>query len=215
MITEENSAAANNIANTVPNEDETIDDKKDLIVGGFIFASIEDAEYAREELKKIEYLDKKMNYHLPENILAVYNKVMESKLLKTPLGIAYLHRMQGHMKRVGIEAERITPIPIYQSFASKASGDVAEGIARQRIERRLRIEKSESEKMRGYFRGAVMVCFLLVGLIFAMFYITLNSDHPNILNYEKATLNKYAAWEQQLKERESIIRERERNLDGQ
>jgi hypothetical protein len=46
-----------------------------------------------------------------------------------------------------------------------------------------------------------------------MFYITLKSDNPNILNYENSLVNKYAAWEQELKEREQDIRAREIELD--
>ena len=33
-----------------------------------------------------------------------------------------------------------------------------------------------------------------------MFAIALTSDEPNILNYERALVNKYSAWEQELTE---------------
>jgi len=213
QIIEENSAAANNVANSNPPaklENEAIDEKKLLTVGGFLFTSIEDAEIAREELKKIDYIEKKMNYHLPENILAVYNKVLESKILKTPPGVAYLSRMQSHMKRVGIDADRINPIPIYQSFGSRGPSDAGEGIARQRVERRLRAEKTESDRLRNRFRSAVAICLLLAGLVGAMFYITMTGDNPNILNYKRTLEDHYAEWEQNLTERERNIRARER-----
>ncbi|MCL2719330.1 MAG: hypothetical protein FWE14_11185 [Lachnospiraceae bacterium] len=213
---ENQDAAPENTMPEVPQDNEkTVDDKSQLTVGGFIFASQEDAEFAKEELKKIEYLEKKMNYHLPENILSVYNKVMESKMLKTPLGIAYLNRMQSHMRQVGIEEGRINPIPVYTSFTKGASGEITEGIARQRIERQLKKEKSEADKFKGRYKGAILVCLLLCGLICAMFYITIKSDNPNILNYEKNLLDRYASWEQDLKERENFIREKERELYGE
>ena len=212
LVAEENSAAMNNTANTNPaslNENEKAAANADLTVGGFLFVSTEDADLARSELAKIEYLEKKMNYHLPENILAVYNKVMESKMFKTPPGLFYLCRMQGHLKKVGIEAERIAPIPVYNSFTSKAAGEISEGIARQRIERRLKFEKSETEKLRGRFQKAIYACLLLVALVLVMFYITLKSENPNIINYEQNLVNKYAGWEQELKDRENAVRERE------
>ena len=53
---------------------------------------------------------------------------------------------------------------------------------------------------------------VMIVAIIAMFIITLNSDQPNILNYEKNIQNKYAAWEQELTEREQTIREKEREL---
>ena len=45
-----------------------------------------------------------------------------------------------------------------------------------------------------------------------MFAITLNADQPNVLNYEKVLTDRYASWEQDLTEREQVIREKEREL---
>ena len=45
-----------------------------------------------------------------------------------------------------------------------------------------------------------------------MFYIAYTSEHPNVLNYKRNLVNKYAQWEQELSEREKEIREKERNL---
>lgn len=213
MIAEENSAAANNINNinaaSEPKTAHNTEEKEKLTVSGFIFVSAEDAELARQELIKIDYLEKRMNYHLPENILAVYNKVLENKMLRTPPGIEYLNKMRNHLLKTGIDAERIAPIPIYHNFAPKISGETTEGIARQRIERRLKKEKTETAKLKSRFQISVAVCLLFAVLISVMFYITLSSDNPNILNYENALLNKYAAWEQELREREILIREKE------
>ncbi|MCL2253865.1 MAG: hypothetical protein FWC09_05410 [Lachnospiraceae bacterium] len=213
MITEENSAAANNTANTggapADGTEANAGEKEKLIVGGFIFTSVEDADLARQELSKIEYLEKKLNYHLPENVLAVYNKVLESKLFKTPVGIDYLHRLQAVLKKVGIERERIAPIPIYNNYTPKALGEISEGIARQRIEIRLKKERSETEKLKSRFHTMIIFCLILIGLIGGLFYITVESENPNIINYEKSLINKYADWEQKLKERESAVREKE------
>ena len=48
--------------------------------------------------------------------------------------------------------------------------------------------------------------------IIAMFTITLESDNPNVLNYERALTDRYASWEQELTEREQAVRQREREL---
>ena len=45
-----------------------------------------------------------------------------------------------------------------------------------------------------------------------MFMITLRSDNPNVLNYERALTDKYASWEQELTERERAVREKELEL---
>ncbi len=49
-------------------------------------------------------------------------------------------------------------------------------------------------------------------LVAAMFYITLNSSQPNILNYKNAIINEYAGWEEELKQKDLELREKERAL---
>ena len=52
----------------------------------------------------------------------------------------------------------------------------------------------------------------LAAAVIAMFAVALNADQPNILNYENVIQNKYAAWEQELTEREQAIRQKELEL---
>ncbi len=53
---------------------------------------------------------------------------------------------------------------------------------------------------------------VLMLLIALMFYISMTSTNPTALNYERAVQNKYAEWERELSERESAVREKEREL---
>lgn len=62
---------------------------------------------------------------------------------------------------------------------------------------------------------SVIINGLLVIAVAAMFYIATTSTNPNILNYEKSLVNKYAYWEQELSERENAVRERERALEAE
>ena len=54
---------------------------------------------------------------------------------------------------------------------------------------------------------------VLVIAVAAMFGIAMKSDNPNILNYETQLVNRYASWEQELTEREKVIREKEKELN--
>ncbi len=49
-------------------------------------------------------------------------------------------------------------------------------------------------------------------MLIAMFVVALNADNPNILNYKSALENRYAEWEQELKEREAAVKLKEREL---
>ena len=62
-------------------------------------------------------------------------------------------------------------------------------------------------KKAGLCLSVIMNIVMIVAII-AMFVITLNSDQPNILNYERNLQNKYASWEQELTQREQTVREK-------
>jgi hypothetical protein len=58
----------------------------------------------------------------------------------------------------------------------------------------------------------IAVNILLVLIILYMFIIAINSNQPNILNYQRVLQNRYASWEQELSQREQTIRDKEREL---
>jgi hypothetical protein len=58
----------------------------------------------------------------------------------------------------------------------------------------------------------ITVNALLVLLVILMFVIAINSNQPNILNYERILQNRYASWDQDLTQREQTIRDKEREL---
>ena len=47
--------------------------EEDLIVGGYRFATLADAETARLEKKKIDNLEQHLDYRNPQNLMLVYN----------------------------------------------------------------------------------------------------------------------------------------------
>lgn len=59
---------------------------------------------------------------------------------------------------------------------------------------------------------SILLNIVLMMAVAGMFWIALGAGQPNILNYEEMLLNRYAGWEQELAEREQIIREKEREL---
>ena len=98
------------------NEDE-------LVVGGYRFGTVADAETARMEQKKIVNVEQHLDYRKPENVLLVYNKAIDNRVFLTPLGISYLHRMQDQMVKCGVPKEKIKPIPMYATFSNKTENN--------------------------------------------------------------------------------------------
>ena len=58
-------------------------------------------------------------------------------------------------------------------------------------------------------KNPTVIILVLIGV---MFYISTTGSTPTVLNYEKALQNRYATWEQELEQRESEIREKEKEL---
>lgn len=183
---------------------DTMQDKR--IVDGYLFGSEEDAELARQEKKKIEYLEKHMNYQMPENVLRVYKKALAERIFKTPVGCDYLKRMQVYLRKCGVvDEEEIPPVILHSSYTARMRQSYSP--ARQRI------RPSEEKKPVWPAISVILNIILAIGVA-SMFWIAIKSDNPNILNYETQIVNKYASWEQELTERERIVREKEKALEA-
>lgn len=170
----------------------------DKVVSGFAFTSESEAKLAEQERQKIAYLDKRMDHNDIVSVLAIYKKALEDRVFRTPVGLEYLRELQGELKEHAEElGEEIPPIPVWTRNTP--------------IRRRMQPPQESGNKM-ATFRLSLIMNIVMIIAIIAMFIITLNSDQPNILNYEKNIQNKYATWEQDLTQREQIIREKEREL---
>ncbi|MCR5503758.1 MAG: hypothetical protein K6F53_12200 [Lachnospiraceae bacterium] len=181
-------------------------DRSDLIVGGFFFGSFDDAAAAERELKNAEYLEERLGTMNLSQMKAVYDKMLDQKVFSTPVGWEFLKSLRARLEESGIPEEELRPIPLYNNFA--AQKDSRDHKALMRIKP---VDRERNTKMA--LRGSVILNIILVILILAMFAITMKSDNPNILNYEEAILNRYAAWEQNLSERENAVREKEKELE--
>lgn len=173
---------------------------------GFSFYTEKDAELAELERKKIDYLEERLDYTNPEKILQIYDRSIHDRIFKTPVGILYLKQMQSYlMKQKQITPERIAPIPLYQTFGGELRFDKNPAGNRKKV-------SDKPEKKASALSISIVLNLLMAAAIVAMFVIALTADQPNILNYERALTNRYASWEQELTEREQLIREKEREL---
>lgn len=180
------------------NEDE-------LVVGGYRFGTVADAETARMEQKKIANVEQHLDYHNPQNVLLVYNKAIDNRVFLTPLGMSYLHRMQDQMAKCGVPKEKIKPIPMYATFSNKTenSSSIRRSVA----------SRGQKVEFKGRFITSVCINVLLVAALSAMIVLAYVSEVPTIVNYKTAIVNEYSEWEQELSDREQAVREAERALN--
>lgn len=180
--------------------------KKEYIVDGFLFLTAEDAAAAREELKKVKYLYRHLNSQTVETIYEMYRKALADRTFQTPVGLAFVNELRGQLIEAGIEEFDIEPIPVYYDVVQNK---MREGFAKKE-------ENAEKPHKEPGKLGISVVLNVILGLLVAgMFYVAMTGNNPNILNYEKAIVNKYAAWEQELREREQTVREKEQETGTQ
>lgn len=178
------------------------------VVEGYWFASDREAELARVEAGKVNFLEERMNYDNPQSVYAVYQKAIDNRVFQTPVGVEYLRKLQSYLNGQDL-TESIRDIPAYTY--------VAQGSNRQREEAALKHALKQAENRvhntEKRFRISVLLNIGLAVLVAAMFLITVSSSNANILNYKRAIQNEYAAWEQELAEREQIVRDKEKELN--
>lgn len=184
-------------------------DKTEWIVGGFQFGTQQDAELARNEQLRIERLEEKLDYQNYEMVGAVYQKALNNRVFKTPVGYDFLKRLQRILQENPLPDQEVASIPVYGVYSMRES-------ASQTVERIQASRKPvKKEKPRQEFfsrKTSIIVNIGLLALVILMFVISTTSSNPTVLNYEKVIQNRYAEWEQQLSDREQVIREKEREL---
>ena len=172
--------------------------EKDVFtVDGFFFKTTKDAEEARAEKKKIDYLEKNLDFNDSKTLLAVYKKMAEGENFRTPIGWQYMTYLREQLIKAGIlEAD----IPVV-----KISLQLIRPVEKKK-------PAKEDYRITG-FRIAVAISIIMTILVLVLFNITLSSDNANALNYERVITNKYSSWEQELTERENVLREQQAQME--
>jgi len=168
---------------------------------GFQFLNETDAKLASKEKKQVEYLQQRFRSDHPEEIKSFYEKAVKERIFKTPIGMEYLKQLQNYLISQGIcMPDEIIPIPINHP---------CEHLVKPK-------KKAEAEEKRAeiqsWLRASIIINILLVVAVIIMFVVANTGNHPNILNYKEAILNEYSSWEENLRERENALREKEREL---
>lgn len=174
-------------------------------VDGFTFNNGEDAKLAKAELNRIDQLETKIDHKNPHLVHAVYEKAIANNLFKTPVGICYLKQLQNEIKKSPLIQKEITDIPVSVVTEEKLVKEVNKNVKKE-------VNKVTTVSKRMPQRASLYLNVILVIIVIALFYITLTSPNPNAINYEYNLQNKYASWNEELNQREQIIREKEKEL---
>ena len=179
--------------------------KQDNTVGGFEFVSENDAQKGQMDLSKIKLLESRVKASRPGDLKAVYEKAIENKIFKTPIGWGYLLNLRKKLLESGFKEEDLIPIPLNVSITRHS--------AMENLTVRQRIIPDTSKKESPFKRiFPIVLDIVLAILVVVMFLIAASGENDNIINYKRNVTNRYSSWEQDLTDREKAVREAEKRL---
>ena len=180
----------------------------EFVVNGYGFETQEEYEKALEEKKSIERLMKKVNLNKGELLVALYSGLITQNKLSTVIGLEYLCRLRDII--INKKYAKTSELPPIQTGNFKTERAVGYKLAD--TTQKLQAERQQTLKYKERVRTLFIVNIALVIVIGVMMYIATTSNNVNIINYEHKLVDKYAAWETQLTEREQRVKEAEKRL---
>lgn len=178
-------------------------DRNERIVDGFYFDDDDILREAKKEAEGVRYMKARIDLEQPEKVLHIYRRMLQQKSFQTQVGYAYLRELQEYLRAMPqVGSDEIAPIEVFADLRVLDASGTTESL------------RKENRKAKQSLRRSVLLNLALFVVIGVIFGIALTSKSPTVLNYEKVLVNRYAEWEQDLKEREADILEKERALYG-
>ena len=151
---------------------------------------------------------KKVNLEKKELIVALYSGLVTQNKLSTVIGLEYLCRLRDVI--VNKKYAKASELPPIQTGTFKT--EKAVGYRLSDTQQKLDEQKKEALKYKGRVKSLIICNIILFIVIGIMMYIATTGNNVNVINYEHKLVDKYAAWESQLTEREKQVREAEKRL---
>ncbi len=187
-----------------------------FIVDNIVFYDRDLAMQAEKEWKKVKLLQEKLDEKNIANVAVMYQKAVEGNIFQTPVGMAYLLRLRELLQKNGYDeltADKQIDCPL-QKIQEKQDDPLEEKLQKRDAiwKSRLDMQQEKEAGLRQRCKNLKKIIIMLVVLVIALFAISLTGKNPTIINYRSKIVNQYASWEQDLKEREAVVREKEAQL---
>ena len=168
-------------------------------VKDYLFSNTQDVLMAQEELEKIEKLEPKISQADIELLYKLYNKSIEKRTFQTPVGLEFMLKVKKILDNNPNTPGEVVPIPLYTTF------DLTTRREQEAIQKRQQFMVKKKQDDAKKLKTSIIINVILGLMVIAMFFIASTGKNPNILNYENAIINKYAEWEEELRERENRV----------
>lgn len=198
--------------------------EKKYVLDGYAFPTATEYERAKKEKETITYLTANTDMSNMKEVYKVYKLAVEKKSFQTVFGLEYMQGLRGRLVGSGIVSEDvIEPVPVSRGFTlvqgagEKGKDSEKEKMSSAAAEREVKKYQEAYQKAKA---GSMIKNFLIVVLVLvvgAMLYITSKNQYSILTyftNYEEKireeVIDEYEEWENQLREREKELEERQK-----
>lgn len=162
---------------------------------GYTFYSEEEYNEAKKENETIEYIKARTDLGRTDTVIALYNRLIDRKVISTVIGLDFLKRLRGlALKDEMVQASKLRDLPDISASQKPRVKEKKALTKTQRLER---------ENI-----GLKIIVIGLAVILIGMFLILLTGDlTPFKSIYEEQVMNEYAGWKQELTEKQKWIDE--------
>lgn len=187
---------------SMQNAEEDNMDEKDLIVDGFKLPSYKEAQLALKEKENIETIKARLDMSNGSAIYQIYEKLIQREMFKTIVGYSFLNELRHLLVTEFLYNEEDLPIVVLpERLEYDKVNELNKGVLETKIQDLLQVKKR-----------MLIVIAALVFMVVAMFVIAAINPNVGYINTENKILNKYSAWQEDLEQREQVIKEKEAEL---
>lgn len=178
-------------------------DKETLIVDGFEFPSFGEAKTAMEEKKNIEVIRERMPVNSGKACFDLYTKLIERDMFQTVVGYSFLYELRKKLiTEFDYEETALPTAALPKRMEYDRVKELNQGVLASKYER-LQVTQKRLQ----------IVVVALVIMVVAMFVIAAINPNAGYLNVENKVVDKYAAWQEELEQREQAVKEKEAELN--
>ncbi len=186
-------------------EDNKMDNRYE--VDGFLFEIPTEYEKAKKEYEAIRYIKTKTDLDNTANVAKLYNKLLEKQNFITPVGLSFLKELRTKL----IQSQIITENDLQKIAVKRERPKQSKSLeAFQQAEDKK--YQSQVFLLNAKLKNTKLVCGFLIAIVIVLFGLTIYFRSSPTYDQEMQIQNKYAAWEQELTQREEALRQREEAL---
>lgn len=186
------------------------------LLDGYVFSDDETYEKALKEREVIDYLKRNVDLSDSAQVLRLYQQSIRQNLFSTIIGFSFLRKLQDYLLSVeDIDNSEIGPIVLVKTEQDEKTEYDNALLRKENALSQKNIEKLSGavNKFKGKYHITLTVTIILVVTVCVMFFISLSSNLPTIVNYRQKITNEYSSWQDELDEKEKELDKREQELN--